>query len=181
MRSFLFVLAAVLVLAGKAFATPLPLSDELLVTNAAGTVLFDGLVVETSPEPTLDFSTSVPQFTTSATTIGVNFREPGTGLISDVLIENLTPESGGLEQVHLTFTSDFEGGPVLDPVPGFFVTETGTLQDLTTLLNLNASGLNVLARSDVDQVPEPSSLLLTGIVLAAAAAFKRWRPTSNRP
>lgn len=72
MRLVLLTIAAVLVLAARAFPASVPLSDELLVTNVAGTVLFDGLLLESSPESTLDFSTLVPQFTGAAAPIGVN-------------------------------------------------------------------------------------------------------------
>jgi hypothetical protein len=171
--ALLLASVSVVVFTGRALAAPISLSDELLVTDAAGTILFDGTSGELNPENTIDFSIVVPQFTESPAIISINFREPDTGRISDVLIEVLTFPSAGHESVQLTFISDFEGGPILDPAGTVFAKETGSLQDVTSLLDLDASGMRVQVISDVDVVPEPASLLLCASGLAVTAARGR--------
>jgi hypothetical protein len=96
------------------------------------------------------------------------------GGISDVLPFFNFTFSGGIIQ----FVSDVEGGAVLDPVPGTFVGETGTLQNVASVTWTLGNGSSVVDTigfiSDVSEVPEPPGLPLLGIALAGTALL-RWK------
>ena len=67
----------------------------------------------------------------------------------------------------IEFVSDVEGGPVLDPVPGPFVVETGGVQDAGSVTWTLADGSKVFDTvafiSDASEVPEPASVAVLGL------------------
>ena len=147
------------------------LTDDITVSDTTGRITSSScstsfveecFVALSAPANTISFSGPV----------SVNVRELGGG-ISDVLIFLDFTLGGGTIQ----FVSDVEGGAVLDPVPGIFVDETGTVQNVAsvtwTLRNGSSVADTIGFISDVSEVPEPPGLPLLGIALAGAALLRR--------
>jgi len=93
-------------------------------------------------------------------------------------------QSGGTIQ----FVSDVEGGPILDPVPGPFIDETGTVQDAATVTWTLANGSTVVDTiAFVSDIPEPASaallcigLICLGLICGTRARFRLvLRPSSG--
>lgn len=169
---------AVLLLSPPVFADSVgPTSDELRITNAAGAVLFDGQLTEggeAAGDNRLFTTIVVPTFTMSNAQVDLEFVESGVSprTASDVL--TVVVFAGvPTESIIFDFHSDVDG--VSNALTGTtFVTETGTLQDVTNLLPLGDSGLTVQVFSDVESVPEPPSLMLLASALSALIGARRW-------
>ena len=93
-------------------------------------------------------------------------------------------QSGGTIQ----FVSDVEGGPILDPVPGPFIDETGTVQDAAIVTWTLANGSTVVDTiAFVSDIPEPASaallcigLICLGLICGTRARFRLvLRPSSG--
>jgi hypothetical protein len=122
--------------------------------------------------------------------------EPGTTILSDILdatwsitADNNPPDA---DQVHidLNFESDVNGVllsgrtiPQLFLDHSWYTEETGSLQGMTGLFrdpntgaNVNLpTNLTIVAASDIDPIPEPSTLVLLGMGLAGFAVVGRKR------
>ena len=134
-------------------------------------------VVEAPPSLLIGFRPSTPSnphnamFNTAVELIEAN------GSISDI-VELSVVATGSGQNWTLNFFSDAEGGAPLQHLTGLVggaaqVQETGGLQDISGLF-LYSDGVNritplfnVLVQSDLEAVPEPSTLMLLGSGLAA--------------
>lgn len=111
-----------------------------------------------------------------------NILEPGTGAISDLLEVTGTAAT---HTVSLSFTSDPAEGPLVPFVnPTLTITETGGLQPVDTIASYatdptgTSHDLTLFIQSDVEGVPEPTTVLLLGagtVALGWSARLTRRR------
>jgi hypothetical protein len=109
--------------------------------------------------------------------VSVNIFEPH-GPISDVM--QLTGAAGS-STMQVMFTSDTEGGPIIDPLPGAIsIVENGQFQTVTQFTLSNGDAYTWQFRSDLD-VPEPAAwaLMLTGFGALGAAMRSRRKPVRS--
>jgi hypothetical protein len=152
-------------------------SDNVSVVDTTGRITSSVCTTTTAAESCLvTFSAPPNTVSTSGNPISLNVRESALGAISDVVIFNFSASGGRID-----FVSDVEGGPVLDPVPGPFVVETGAVQDVGSVTWTLADGGTVLDTvafiSDVSEIPEPGSVALLGmglLSLGMACGRRAW-------
>lgn len=118
------------------------------------------------------------------TSLFFNIYDPGGVVLSDTLVISflgITPVVGNFNMsVDVTFVSDTEGvtlEPLVPPFNGFNVIETGAFQSLESVLagTIPSSGFSLSVRSDVERIPEPSTITMLGLALAGLAAVRRRR------
>ncbi len=144
-------------------------SDRVRLLNPDGSVLADVSIPE-PPPGVLETPLPLP-CALCRPGAAVGLLEPG-GRLSDVMF---------VAELALTFESDAEGGPLLDPLPGMvFLPETGEPQDVSALVLSSAAisaGFTAFVQSDSEvPVPEPTSGLLLGLGACGLwLASRRWR------
>ena len=120
------------------------------------------------------------------TSLFFNIYDPGGVVLSDTLVISFlgtTPDGGNFSsnfnmRVDVTFVSDTEGvtlQPLVPPSNGFNVIETGAFQSLDSLIEgtIPSSGFSLSFLSDVERIPEPSTITMLGLALAGLAAVRR--------
>jgi PEP-CTERM motif len=150
-------------------------SDNVSVIDTTGRITSSVCTTTIAAESCLvTFSAPLNTVSTSGSPISLNVRESALGAISDVVIFSFTSSGGMIE-----FVSDVEGGAVLDPVPGPFIVETGTVQDAASVTWTLANGSMVVDTvafiSDVSEIPEPAAVVLLGIGLLSLGLVCRKR------
>jgi PEP-CTERM motif len=150
-------------------------SDNVSVIDTTGRITSSVCTNTIAAESCLvTFSAPLNTVSTSGSPISLNVRESALGAISDVVIFSFTSSGGMIE-----FVSDVEGGAVLDPVPGPFIVETGTVQDAASVTWTLANGSMVVDTvafiSDVSEIPEPAAVVLLGIGLLSLGLVCRKR------
>src|SRR5437773_1107887 len=170
----MFCLAGILGTASSAWAVPTIAVDEASVEGAYTITCQDLECPNTGTFPFtegLEVQVVIPILPTLGALLSgdVNFREAN-GPLSDVVFVSGTAGGG----VEFDFVSTNETGfPVLDPIPGLFLFETGHPQEVATGTLADGRELHVTFASDVDPVPEPSTWLLLGSGLLVLAFAKR--------
>jgi PEP-CTERM motif len=150
-------------------------SENVSVIDTTGRITSSVCTTTIAAESCLvTFSAPPNTVSTSGSPISLNVRESALGAISDVVIFSFTSSGGMIE-----FVSDVEGGAVLDPVPGPFIVETGTVQDAASVTWTLANGSMVVDTvafiSDVSEIPEPAAVVLLGIGLLSLGLVCRKR------
>jgi hypothetical protein len=155
-------------------------SDNVTVVDSTGRITSS---VCANEQCFVSFSAPPNTVGVSGSLSALNIREPGLGTISDVFLFAFV-QSGGTIQ----FVSDVEGGPILDPVPGPFIDETGTVQDAATVTWTLANGSTVVDTiAFISDIPEPASaallcigLICLGLICGTRARFRLvLRPSSG--
>jgi hypothetical protein len=106
----------------------------------------------------------------------IGLTEPGTGLLSDIVVVAISPTVGGVTAISATFVSDLETAL---PPPMLALTalipETG-LEQVVFFRSFGGSGdLTVTAQSDFTPVPEPSMGILVGTMGLLGMGGALWR------
>jgi hypothetical protein len=117
---------------------------------------------------------------TSAIFARIGLTEPGTGLLSDIVLVGIAPTLMGVTVISATFVSDPETAL---PLPMLALTasipETGLEQVVFSVSLPRAAGgsvdLTVTAQSDFTPVPEPSMGILIGITGVIGLGGLLWR------
>lgn len=115
----------------------------------------------------------------SATDFRANIFDPGTDLLSDTYSVSA---AAGSQSFIINFRSDVEGGIPLVPLTGpnvQTIIENGLYQSIGIATLSDGSTVDFQFRSDVEPVPEPSTLLLMGSGAAILALRKRSRGSSR--
>ena len=157
--------------------------DDLTETPTAKVT--QGTSSFTVPAPiageTLTFGLSLSGTATPGARFSDLFEDHVGGTLSDRVLVTITnpPGTTGLSNVFVTFASDPSTiTPPLGATLADALVENGNFQDLPILLSsFGPSVSSFQVRSDVETVPEPSTLLLLGGPLAAlvGAAWRRRR------
>jgi hypothetical protein len=147
------------------------LSDDVTVVDTTGRITSS--VCDTE-HCFVTFSAPLNTVNVSGSPPNINIRESPGGRISDVLFVNSGPSAAMIE-----FVSDVEGF-VLDPVPGVFIVETGTIQNVASVTWTLRDGSTVVDSigfisdvSEVSEVPEPRGIALLGIGLLGLGLIRR--------
>jgi hypothetical protein len=138
-------------------------------------ILQNGNVIFSDTQNAESYGAMVPL---TAPTVGAisfiaNIMEPGGGPLSDGY---LVSAASGATTISVSFASDGDPVPVIDPLPGGqSIIETGGLQTIGNATLSDGSTLIFQFQSDLE-TPEPASMMLCGFGIAALTmSFARSR------
>ena len=118
---------------------------------------------------------AAPQGSTGASFNSTNILEPGSGQLSDTILVEVRADPPFLN-LRITFTSDSESGSPSTQVASPFITETGADQFASTITWLPGGATDdIRFQSDVENVPEPTTLLLWGTTAVGLVGLACWR------